>query len=113
VWVGFGSPTPFYKKARIMFFQSLIYILLIVGFFYALWRLVLKDLLRAQGIEVDDPEVDPLTAMELKRDGLQAKLDKLHKDADAAETMVDMTAEIKELEQQIADAETAIKNLKS
>lgn len=95
-----------------MFFQALMYFLIFVGFIWVLWHFVIRELLKAHDIEVDEPEVDPLTAMEMKRDSLQAKLDKLHKDADAAEDMVGITEEIKDLESQIADAETQIKELK-
>lgn len=94
-----------------MFFQALIYVTIIFIFCYAMWRLVIKDLLRSKGVKVDEDKIDPLTETQAKRDELRERLEKLKKDATAADDMVGITKEIGALEHEIKLAEQKIKEL--
>lgn len=96
-----------------MFAQGLIYIILILVFCVVAWKWVVKPLLEGAGVEnLEDPEPDELTAMQMKRDGLKIKLAKLKADAEAAGEMATMTEEMVGLEVEIKEAEEQIKTIR-
>ena len=96
-----------------MFAQALIYVGLFVIFLIVGWFWVVKPLLKGAGVNnLEDPKPDSLTAMQMKRDNLKAKLAGLKFDAEAAGQMATMTEEMVTLENQIGEAEELIKAIK-
>jgi hypothetical protein len=96
-----------------MFFQGIIYIILILGFVFGIWKLVIKPLLKGAEVEnLDEKQPDPLTVCEMKRDTLKIRLDTLKRDAVAAEEMASYKEAILILEHELDKVEKKIKEMK-
>jgi hypothetical protein len=95
-----------------MFFQGIIGILLLIGFAFGIWKLIVKPLLEGAGIQVDAEAVEKLTEYQMRRDALSLKLDNLTKDAEAAEDIGSIEIEMIDLKDQIKTVEDKIKEMK-
>lgn len=87
-----------------MFFARVIAFLVLLGGLWILWLKIIKPLLEAHGIEVDEevPEVietDQTKQLEI----LKEKFEKLSISAQAAEEGLELTKKIKELEEKMKD----------
>ena len=90
-----------------MFAQLLIYIFLILGFLWAVWKWVVCPILKDHGIEYEEKKTE-YTKM---RDALQEKFELMEMSAQAAEEGITLKREIKYWEDRIADAEKRMKEI--
>lgn len=95
-----------------MFFQGIIGIVLLIGFAFAIWKIIVKPLLEGAGVQVEAEKEEKLTMYQVRRDALRTKLDNLTKDADAAEDIGIMEEEMIDLKDQIEIIEDKIKEIK-
>lgn len=95
-----------------MFFQGLIYIVLLIGFAFGIWKIIVKPLLEGAGVQVEAEKEEKLTIYQVRRDALNTKLDNLTKDAAAAGDIGMIEQEMIDLKDQIETVEDQIKEMK-
>jgi len=106
-----GGFSPHSKKGEnLMFFAYIITILIILGFLYLIWLKVIKPLLEGHGIEVDEEK--PIETDHTKQlEKLKNEFEELSASAKAAKDGLALAKKIKQLEQQIIDADSERKKL--
>jgi len=91
-----------------MFFQMLIYILILISGAWILWKYVIQPLL--QGTGIIEEEEDPIkTEYTKKLEKLQNELAEKEVSNEAIEECVEIKEKIKELERQIAEKAVDLK----
>lgn len=92
-----------------MFFQLLTSIILIVGFCYAVWRLIIKPILESKGVEIDDePEVK--TDHTKRLDKTRQEHTETTASVEAVREEKQLKADIEDMEQEIKDTDRAIED---
>jgi septal ring factor EnvC (AmiA/AmiB activator) len=92
-----------------MFFQGIISILIILGFLFVVWKLIVKPVLEDHGIKVDDePEVKTEYTKRLDKTKKEhtekfASVDAIRKEKELKKDIKYMDNEIDETEKQIED----------
>jgi len=90
-----------------MFFQSLMYLLLFIGFLLAIWHFVIKTILEDTGIETEEKkEVVTYHVINLKKklkeyEEKKISLEAAQKNAELSKEISDIDSKIKELNEQI------------
>lgn len=93
-----------------MFFANITIIILLLVFLWVFWLKVIKPILIAKGIEVDDEQ--PITTDHTKQlEKLKDEFEKLSASAKAAKNGLALAKQIKKLEQEIIDADSERKKL--
>jgi hypothetical protein len=90
-----------------MFAQLLIYIFLILGFAWAVWKLIIIPVLKEKGIDYEEKKTEYM----VMRDALKEKYELMEMSAQAADEGVELAREIRYWEDRIADAEKRMKEV--
>jgi len=93
-----------------MFFQGLVYIILFISASWILWKYIIKPILEANGIQVEEDEDTTIrTSHTKKRDQMKKDFYEKSESADAAEEGVMISKGINELDERIEAADREMK----
>lgn len=95
-----------------MFFADIIIVFIALLFFYLLWRIIVKPILKDRGIKVDEDKL-PSTPHLKELKTLIDQYKKLSVSAQSAERGLILAQKIKHLKEKIQYAETESKKLRS
>lgn len=92
-----------------MFAQAIIYLLIAILFCWLLWKFVIKPIMEAYGIEIEEDIVITDQTRKLKKLREEAKL--MSESAKAAEEGIEVAKDIKYFEDRIKESEEKIKEI--